>query len=158
MAFCTKCGTQIPDDAKICPACGAPAAEETAAEFKASEKSIKVAEKANDITMGAFAYLGPLVFIPYFFRRDKELLIYHSRQGFTLFLLYAAALVATIILSALSAIPYVGILFLILSFGGYALLVFCEVLTVLGIINVVKKKCAPLPVIGKIDALKWFKK
>ena len=46
MSFCTKCGTELKEDAKFCPSCGAPAEPkaEPAAEEKAARAKYRTAE------------------------------------------------------------------------------------------------------------------
>ena len=54
MSFCTKCGTELKEDAKFCPSCGAPAEPkaEPAAEEKQPEQNT---EQQIDIY---FRYIG----------------------------------------------------------------------------------------------------
>lgn len=145
MAFCSKCGAELPENTQFCPSCGAP----VEGEKNTSANTASAANDSSRTVMGILAYLGPLVFVPLCTQKDDDFLVYHSRQGFTLFVCWvAAAVIATVF----GFIPVIGQLL------GAAAEVFCTVLTVIGIVNVCKKQKKELPVIGKIDALTWFKK
>ncbi len=93
----------------------------------------------NDKIWAMLAYI--LFPIPLIFAKDKTAFVkYHINQGLILFIF---SFVGQIILGISRHFP-----FSVLNFIFNA---FCIVLFVVGIINVVKKKEKPLPLIGK-----WF--
>ena len=140
MSFCPKCGTQLPEeDAKFCPACGAPLEE------KKAQPAVAAKSDTNEKALCIISYIGPLVFIPLFTANDNENIIFHAKQGFTLFLLEVALLIV-------SCIPIIG------SIIGFIGEIFTLVLTIVGIIHVCRNESTALPVIGGIDAWSWFKK
>ena len=94
------------------------------------------------------AYIGPLVFIPMFVRKNSKFARFHCNQGLILFILEAAAITLGPILNW---IPKIGWL---LALPCYAVEVACVVLSVLGIIAVAKGQYKELPIIGKYKILK----
>ena len=57
MSFCTKCGTELKEDAKFCPSCGAPAEPkaEPAAEEKQPEQNTEQQNTYQQNTTSDFA-------------------------------------------------------------------------------------------------------
>ncbi|MBR5005578.1 MAG: hypothetical protein IKY07_00635 [Clostridia bacterium] len=94
------------------------------------------------------AYIGPLVFIPMFVRKNSKFARFHCNQGLILFILEAAAYTLSIIFNV---IPKIGWL---LALPCWAVGVACTVLSVLGIIAVAKGQYKELPIIGKYKILK----
>ncbi len=94
------------------------------------------------------AYIGPLVFVPMFARKNSKFARFHSNQGLILFILEAAAYTLSLIFNV---IPKIGWL---LALPCWAVSVFCLVLTILGIIAVAKGQYKELPIIGKYKILK----
>lgn len=139
MAFCTKCGAQIDDNASFCPSCGANQQNGGFGQPQTSGKS------DNDKLMGVLAYFGLLVLIPIFAEKDSVFARYHSNQGLILFI---ANVIASIVSGVLSLIPFVGIAISIL------LSLACIVLMIIGIVNAAKGEMKPLPVIGSFQLLK----
>ena len=177
MAFCGKCGTQIHDDVKFCPGCGAPseapapAAAVTpppeAQPAQQSDLGMKMAALNNtaDTTsefdkadieqnkgMAVLAYFGPLVLIPILAAKNSKFARYHSNQGLALLI---AAMVYGIAYGILSTIIYaiswrLGFIVSILSLVS----ILFTVLAVIGIINAVNGRAKELPIIGKFKLLK----
>ncbi len=93
--------------------------------------------KTGDKNMIAIlSYIGILFLIPLLAAKDSPFAQYHAKQGLVLF-------ITGIISSVIMAVPFLGwviapILWIILM-----------VLGIIGIVNVVKGKQAPLPIIGK---------
>jgi uncharacterized membrane protein len=138
MAFCSKCGSQIEDNASACPKCGAPV-------NGASGEPVAV-NSSNDTLMGVLAYLGILALIPYFVKDQSPFVRYHAVRGMNLFILELIAGVACGILTA--GLPIIGtILGWLVSIAGL-------VLSIFGIINVANKEKKDLPVIGGIQFVK----
>lgn len=102
----------------------------------------------NNKVMGVLAYLGILVLIPIFAAKESKFARFHSNQGLVLLL---CEVILSVACSILALIPYVGIVFSILSWIVYVVGV---VLMILGIVNVVQGKAKELPIIGKIRILK----
>ncbi|MBR7077624.1 MAG: zinc ribbon domain-containing protein [Clostridia bacterium] len=98
------------------------------------------------------AYIGPLVFVPMFARKNSKFARFHSNQGLILFILEAAAGVLSSIIGAiLWRVPWLSYL---LTLPCWAVEVGCVVLSVLGIIAVAKGQYKELPIIGKYKILK----
>lgn len=132
MAFCGKCGTQILEGGKFCPACGASAEAAPAAapvapaatpqqSAQQSNFTAKVAGlnntadstaqfDAKDVTdnkfMAVLAYLGLLWLIPFFAKKDSKFAQYHCKQAFTLLLAEVAYSILSIILCAVIKTPH----------------------------------------------------
>lgn len=87
-----------------------------------------------------FAYLGIIFWLIGFLAGDKEGARFHLNQGLVI-------AIAQIICSALSAIPFVGIVACVVS---VVLLVF----QIMGIVYACKDEDKELPLIGKITILK----
>ena len=177
MAFCGKCGTQIQDDVKFCPGCGAPGEASAPAapvtpppEAQPAQQSDLSAKMAalNDTAdttsefdkadieqnkgMAVLAYFGPLVLIPILAAKNSKFARYHSNQGLALLL---AAVVYSIAYGILSTIIYaiswrLGFIVSILSLVS----ILFTVLAVIGIINAVNGRAKELPIIGKFKLLK----
>lgn len=91
--------------------------------------------------IGVLAYI--LFFVPLLAARESRFAMYHANQGLILFLVaFGVNIVGRVI-------PFLGPL-LILPLGNLCVLV----LVVLGMINAVNGKQAPLPLIGNIQILK----
>ena len=180
MAFCSKCGAEIPEGSAFCPACGAPVAGDANAANNAGQaqnsfaNSIKNINNTPDYTSeidpadaqqnkiyGVLAYLGILVLIPIFAApKNSRYARFHSNQGLVL-LIFSVGY--TIISSILR-----GIIKVREDFWGYVYSYTPEwvnvilgllsipfiVLAIIGIVNAVQGKCKELPVIGKIKILK----
>ncbi len=186
MAFCGKCGTKVDEGLKFCPGCGN-AMEEQAQQVapeQANESGNGFVDKvkglnntadetasidAQDISdnkgITVLSYLGPLVFIPMFARKNSKFARFHANQGLVLLIADVAySVVQAILLAILRAIfpwnwsyGYLGgrgfVYDALSTILGLAWIVF-GILVVIGIINVVKGKAKALPIIGKFKILK----
>lgn len=92
----------------------------------------------NPTLMGVLAYLGPLVFIPFFLAKDVPFVKFHVKQGLVLFVVEA-------ILWVLMEVMFLWILAPIITILNIGLLI----LSIIGIINVVQDKQAEVPLLGK---------
>lgn len=92
----------------------------------------------NNLLMGILCYLGPLVIIPYMTSKEIGFVNFHIRQGIVLF-------VTEIIIYIVASMMYIGMLYPIIMLLNLATLI----LTIMGIINVLQKKEASLPVLGQ---------
>ena len=148
MAYCKQCGTQLNPDSKFCPSCGTPVTE---------AKSAPRAQIVDDLPdcnkwFGVLAYLGPVLFVPMFVRKNSKFAQFHVRQGFNLLVFWV---VLTVARCTLGIIPYLGTHFLkyVFSVGLCGVAVF----SIIGIINALRGKMTPLLWFGeKLDLLKMI--
>lgn len=150
MAFCKKCGAQIGEDEKFCPNCGQAVAPEAA----------QVVEPSSDVQenkgVSVLSYLGPLVFIPLFAKKDSPYAQFHAKQGLNLF---ACGVIVAIVFAILSAIfKKVLALSIIISILQWGCNVFITVLAIIGIVHAAKGETVKLPLIGDLNVYGWFAK
>lgn len=158
MAFCNKCGNQLPDGANNCPKCGAPVGgtQQNAQGFV--NNMMNTADSTaqfdpQDIMankgMSVLAYIGILFLIPLLACPNSRFARYHTNQGLVLFLFGIAVSIVTAIISI---IPFLGwVLGPIIGLAGS---IFELVLMIMGIINAAQGQAKELPLIGKISLLK----
>lgn len=161
MAFCNKCGNQLPDGANNCPNCGAPAGN-TQQNTQNAQDFVNNMMNTNDTTsqfdpqdinnnkgMSVLAYIGFLFLVPLLACPNSKFARYHTNQGLVLFLLEFALGVVT---GILGIIPIAGLIIggLLGAVGG----IFTLVLMIMGIINAAQGQAKELPLIGKITLLK----
>lgn len=161
MAFCNKCGNQLPDGANNCPNCGAPAGN-TQQNTQNAQDFVNNMMNTNDTTsqfdpqdinnnkgMSVLAYIGFLFLVPLLACPNSKFARYHTNQGLVLFLLEFALGVVT---GIIGIIPIAGLIIggLLSAVGG----IFTLVLMIMGIINAAKGQAKELPLIGKITLLK----
>ena len=176
MKFCGKCGTQIEDNVKFCPGCGAPA-EQPAQQaqpqqtpppqqnqngFNQTFQNLNntadtTAEfDQNDINtnkgMAILAYFGPLVFIPMFAAKQSKFARYHSNQGLVLLIASILYGIAYSILSSIILAISWRLYFLVSIIGLVSIVI--TILAIIGIINAATGKAKELPLIGKFKILK----
>ena len=158
MAFCNKCGNQLPDGANNCPNCGSPAGNTQ----QNTQDFVNNMMNTNDTTsqfdpqdinnnkgMSVLAYIGFLFLVPLLACPNSKFARYHTNQGLVLFLLEFALGVVT---GILGIIPIAGLIIggLLSAVGG----IFTLVLMIMGIINAAQGQAKELPLIGKITLLK----
>lgn len=161
MAFCNKCGNQLPDGANNCPNCGAPAGN-TQQNTQNAQDFVNNMMNTNDMTsqfdpqdinnnkgMSVLAYIGFLFLVPLLACPNSKFARYHTNQGLVLFLLEFALGVVT---GIIGIIPIAGLIIggLLSAVGG----IFTLVLMIMGIINAAQGQAKELPLIGKITLLK----
>ena len=161
MAFCNKCGNQLPDGANNCPNCGAPAGN-TQQNTQNAQDFVNNMMNTNDMTsqfdpqdinnnkgMSVLAYIGFLFLVPLLACPNSKFARYHTNQGLVLFLLEFALGIVT---GILGLIPIAGLIIggLLSAVGG----IFTLVLMIMGIINAAQGQAKELPLIGKITLLK----
>ena len=165
MAYCTKCGAEIEENAKFCSSCGSPVGN---TENANNQGASKVNEFINDFTntadttsqftqddisknkgMGILAYLSILVLIPIFAAKDSKFARFHANQG----LLLLIASIATSLISNIVGILNLSLFGVIFSifFGLVDLLILA--LAIIGIVNAAQGKAKDLPIIGNIRIL-----
>ena len=99
---------------------------------------------------GVLAYLGPVLFVPMFVKKDSQFAQYHVRQGFNLFVFMVASVVLQY---TIGLIPYVGEYFFrfVLYLADLGIFVF----SIIGIVHALRGEMKPLPIFGdKLDLLK----
>lgn len=161
MAFCNKCGNQLPDGANNCPNCGAPAGN-AQQNTQNAQNFVNNMMNTNDTTsqfdpqdindnkgMSVLAYIGFLFLVPLLACPNSKFARYHTNQGLVLFLLEFALGIVT---GILGLIPIAGLIIggLLSAVGG----IFTLVLMIMGIINAAQGQAKELPLIGKITLLK----
>lgn len=164
MAFCNKCGKEIPVGANNCPNCGAPTenAQQNAQNAQNAQDFVNNIMNTADTTsqfdpqdindnkgMSVLAYIGFLFLVPLLACPNSRFARYHTNQGLVLFLMELAI---GVVIGIFSIIPVIGIIIggLLGSVGGILALV----LSILGIVNVAQGQAKELPIIGKITLLK----
>jgi len=168
MATCKKCGIELEEGVKKCPACGWEVEEEKAEEATSEkiEDTIKNLNDTPDSTdefdkkdiednkvMAILSYIGILFLIPLLAAKDSKFARYHTNQGLVLFiadLIVGAAV--SVVGTILAFIPILGwiVVALVSLAAGIAILA----LMIVGIINAANGKAKELPVIGKFRILK----
>ena len=180
MAFCSKCGAQLADDAAFCMQCGTPAnnqtqntTQNTAQQAPQSQQyaaPVQPLSPEADIkenkAMAVLSYIGILFLIPLFAAKNSPYARFHVRQGATLFalsLLYTIAqwIIISILNAALPRVYYFfysapnPIVSVVSAILGICALVFL-VLMIIGIVNAAQGKYKELPVIGKWNFVSRF--
>ena len=102
--------------------------------------------------MGVLAYLGILVLVPIFGKKDSPFAQFHANQGLLLFL-GSIALVIVINILNFVVLSISDSLFFV-SFILNALYLAPTVLAILGIVNAASGKAKELPFIGKFRLIK----
>ncbi len=168
MIKCPKCGGINDDGIKFCAYCGAPVT--AAGNFK-EEFSEKVNEVVNEFqnpadysgeftqediqhnkVISLFSYLGLLLLIPWIARPQSKYTRFHVNQGITLFIAnIVVRFVDGVLRGILGDTAIFGPINLILNIASILLFV----LMIIGIINAVSGKAKALPLIGKIQLLKY---
>ncbi|HBH96008.1 MAG TPA: hypothetical protein DDX91_09655 [Ruminococcaceae bacterium] len=156
MAFCTKCGASIDDNAAVCPKCGA--AQQSTANNNTYVNPGPVSMDGGDYTatmdpndiaqnkgMSVLSYFGFLFLVPLLAAPNSAYARFHVNQGIVLFI---ADVIFGIVGGILTLIPFVG--GILSGVLGLAILV----LVIMGIVNAAQGKAKELPVIGKIRLLK----
>ena len=149
MAFCPKCGNQLPEGAMFCSKCGnqlgaapqQPAAQPAPPPPPPKPKRVLPPEVADNRWMAVLCYLGMMIFFPCVLKRDVSFVRFHINQGIVLLLLMIAAGIVCII-------PFLGWL------AAVVVYVFSVVCIIMGIINAARGVEKELPIIGKIKVLK----
>ncbi len=183
MAFCTKCGNPVEEGVKFCPNCGTgmePSPQKPEQEAQESGFGAKIASlndtpdstadfNQTDINenkgISVLSYLGPLVFIPMFARKNSKYARFHANQGLVLLIVYGAYGIIQAILSAIlrAIFPWNwtygyfggrGFIYDALSTILGLVWIPITVLAVLGFINAICGKAKELPLIGKFKILK----
>ena len=176
MAFCTKCGAQIDDNAVTCPSCGAQQ-ENTNANTNANASSnfnagftpppapngnvmgddFTFQYDPNDVqqnkAMAVLAYFWVLFLIPLLAAPNSQYARFHANQGLVLFLAdIAGGIVIGILTAILIWIPVAGLILTSLISGAFSICML--VLMIMGIVNAATGKAKEVPILGKIKIIK----
>ena len=94
--------------------------------------------------MGILCYLGPFVLVPYLTERDTPFVKFHIKQGlvllgFAILSFLISSFAGLLFIFAVLVVPFIILLNL-----------FLLILVILGIVNVIKGKQKPLPLIGDL--------
>jgi len=111
-------------------------------------KNYDIQDISANKTMGILAYISFLVLVPLFTSRDSKFAMFHTEQGFTLFI---GEVAVSIIAFLLGLIPVVGFVFGIIFWLVDVLFI---VLSIIGIINTVNGQAKELPILGKLKLIK----
>ena len=168
MVKCPKCGGINDDGVKFCAYCGQPVKAAGGARSEFSEKVDQVvnefqnpvdtmsefsqADIQQNKVISLFSYLGILLLIPWIARPKSKFARFHVSQGITLFITeLVVRFVNSILQGILGNSALSGPISLI--FNIVSILLF--VLMIIGIVNAVSGKAKALPIIGKIQLLKY---
>ena len=132
MAFCGKCGAQVPEGAKNCPSCGA------TTQTQAQKNDIE----ANKI-MAVITYIGILILVPLITGRyrNSPFLKFHFNQAIIFCIGYVVGMLIFLI-------PYIG------SFVSSILALGIVVLQIISIVRAAKGETKSFPILDKIKIIK----
>ncbi len=159
MAFCSKCGKQIPDGQTLCNQCAA-GPDTGSSQWVGPEETSRFdpMDVQSNKAMAILSYIGIFVLIPVFAAKQSPYARYHANQGLALFLAEVIwSVFCAIINACLGVLSLFGALFWIISsvvssILGILSLVFLA-LAVYGIVNAATGKAKPLPVLGRFTLL-----
>ena len=161
MAYCTKCGQKLDDNAKFCTSCGEKVANsthsfsDTISELGRTHDSSSSFDKkdieSNKI-IALFSYIGILFIIPLIAAKDSKYARYHANQGLTFFL--ASLILSAFAFSMSFVFAFIPLLNIVANGVSFAVTAVDILYTVLGIVNAVTGVAKELPIIGKYTFLK----
>lgn len=167
MPFCPNCRTYISNGATVCPKCGTKnpkyngaAARAPSAPPQPQKSAVAKLWEIEDHTtefdlsdigssrgFAALSYFGPLLLIPLVFARKSAFAMFHMCQGLLNFAFSLGWSILWILLTIVNS-NFLNFLFLFVGMPGA---LFFVVFSVIGIVNVVKRKAGTLPLYGHID-------
>ena len=105
--------------------------------------------------MAALSYISILALIPFFTEKNDQWVRFHAVQGMNLLIISLAVFVITFVGAFFAIIPFIGVIIagligLVASLVSLGLFV----LSIIGIVNVVKGEAKELPIISKIKIIK----
>ncbi len=149
MAFCTKCGSNIPDGENFCPNCGAPTAPAGAYQQPVCANPNDHTDDFTSEDINRTQYLCALCYISFLFgilgllaEPNSKFLRYHLNQVLMLNIFLVVCTVAAIV-------PFLG--WVVCGVGTIVYFVFM----VMGIVRACKGKAVDLPIIGKYTVFHW---
>ena len=169
MSFCKKCGKEMNDDVKFCPACGEPANNGASGSsennsgnssyandaYQNAKSKVETVLNTKDTTgeydpkdiesnkvICALAYIPILFFLPLVAcPKTSKFAKFHANQGLLLLIL---SVVCNVVGSLIGLIPILGtIVWVLLELVLFAAFIF-------GLINTLQGKAKELPLIGGI--------
>ena len=181
MAFCKHCGSQLPDGALSCPACGAPSDQQQQQQAAPgnAQQTTQQTEPKEAVTFGnakdctedfdpadlsssnkwayILSYLWILFFLPLLVCPNSKVGKFHANQGLVLLIFSAAVWVISAIVGALVFIPvpFMGAIFGTLS----RLISLAGTIVHLAaffyeLINILNDKAVEIPILGKYRLIK----
>jgi uncharacterized membrane protein len=134
-----------------------PTAKKTAAKKatkKTSAPKVSAKDAENNKGMAVVAYI--LFFIPLITGDHKKspFVMFHTNQGAVLFITCVAVSVASSILTTILYRLYLGFISIFIGLIAPLVSIALFVLFIIGILNALKGRMNPLPVIGKITLIK----
>lgn len=151
MAFCTKCGTNVPEGENFCPNCGAPVAPagNTYNQQTAYVNPSDHTEEFSGEDINRTKYLAALGYISVIFsiigllsEPQSKFIRFHLNQ---VLVLNVFAVLCTVV----CIVPILG--WIVGGVGSIMALVFL----IMGIVRSCKGKAVELPIIGKYTILHW---
>lgn len=136
--FCSKCGTNIPENDNFCPTCGEPVNKSKPVIDERDHTAMFEEEdvKRTNI-LAALCYLSFLfVILGLLIEPNSKFLRYHINQSLTLY-------VFGILCCLVAIIPFLG--WIAAAVGSVA----CIVFLIMGVVRAFKGQAKDLPVIGK---------
>jgi uncharacterized membrane protein len=131
--FCNNCGAETNPNQEICIRCGV----RLARSFSGAGTSVDEGK-----LWCILAYLGVLCFIPLLTQKQNSFVMFHAKQGLTLFI---TEMIVWIVRLFIWHIPYIGwIISLVLGLVGLG----CFVLSIIGIIQAIQGKEWKMPILG----------
>lgn len=166
MKNCNKCGTQVTDDVKFCPNCGASEFTQNASDTQTAPVQPEVMDGDYDVNSNKgiawLSYVGLLLLIPMLVKKASSYCKFHVMQGAKLF---AVILVYTTITEIIKGIVYAttgyetvwGVtfhyhsgLYWFFNWTFAAGSIFLCVVSIIGIVNAATGKRNVLPLIDKV--------
>lgn len=151
MAFCTRCGSNVPDGENFCPNCGAPIAAPAAEPYQ-QQAYVNPGDHTAEISaedIGRTKYLSALCYLSFLFgiigllaEPNSKFIRYHLNQVLMLDIFLVACTIIGII-------PILG--WIVAGVGVIMYIVF----VIMGIVRACKGRAADLPIVGKYTILHW---
>lgn len=171
MAFCSSCGTALPDYAKFCSSCGTAlepfipppktvdAATSVVSETLPPQGSLyapsmpydRETDVANNKILSILCYFGPLVLVVIFMMKNSRYARFHANQGLLLLIFEAAG--AILLGLAGSALYYSSVYFLA-TLLWTLFWISIVILLLMGITNAASGREKRLPVLGRFNIIK----
>lgn len=150
MAFCSKCGKEIPEGTTLCTACDAADKIVNTADTTASFDAADIQKNKG---LSVLAYLSILILIPVFAAKGSKFARFHINQGLLLILADVVVNIAMRLLGfALGFLGGIGAL--LYGIIELALSITILVLMIMGIVNAAKGRAKQLPIIGGFTIVK----
>lgn len=130
MAFCSKCGAELPADVMFCPGCGVKRED---AVNTAPVMDPEDVEKNK--ALAVLCYVGGFLFVPLIAAKDSPFVRFHLNNGLWLLISYVLCAI----------VPYVGWVACVVLF----------VFNIIGLVRCAKGRCVGLPILGNFT--KFFK-